>query len=78
MVGRLKRWLVITPEYGTVVPVLDYGQGPEEFGCDVIEIEAVSRRDALLLGVKEMRRLGCGWFGDVSENPYTGITVERL
>ena len=74
---RLKRWYVITPEYGTVVPVLDWGQGPIEYNCDVIEIQARTKRDALLLGVKEMRRLQYEWFDDPSENPYTGVRVER-
>ena len=51
----MRRWYVVTPEYGTVVPVLDYGQGPIEYGCDVVEIEAtvlrLRKRMGLLKGI---------------------------
>ena len=50
----MKRWYVVTPEYGTVIPVLDTGEGPMEYGADVIEIEADTARDAVALGVKVM------------------------
>ena len=53
----MERWYVVTPEYGTVIPVLDDGTGPMEYGADVIEIEAETKRDAIALGVKEMLRL---------------------
>ena len=52
----MKRWYVVTPEYGTVIPITDEGQGPMEYGSDVIEIEAETRRDAIALGVREMLR----------------------
>lgn len=48
------RYYVITPEYGVMIPVTDDGQGPMEYGCDLIEIEATSARDAVALGVQEM------------------------
>jgi len=51
-----KKFAVVSPEYGEVVPVLDYGEGPVEYGCDYIEIETNSRRDALVLGIKAMRK----------------------
>lgn len=57
MKPKMKRWWVITKEYGQVVPILDDGTGPMEYGRDVVEIEAVNRRDALILGVREMLRL---------------------
>jgi hypothetical protein len=54
----VKRWLVITPEVETVVPILDDGSGPTEIGADVIEVEAETRRDAIALGVRLMLRSG--------------------
>lgn len=86
--NALKRWLVITPEYGVVIPVTDEGLGPTEWGCDVIEIEAETRRDAIVLGVKEMLRGGKGGHGDYERyewcltqrsdrcSPFTGVTAE--
>jgi len=72
----MKLWRVVTPEYGEVVPVTDEGQGPMEYGCDVVEIEADTRRDAIVIGVKlmrtDLRRYRwfdkCGW-----ENPFSGV-----
>lgn len=75
-------WLVITPEYGDVVPVLDYGQGPIEYGCDVIEVEAQSKRDAIALGVKAMLKSKeyryCRESRQFGENPYTGVHAEKV
>ena len=82
----MKHWLVITPVYGEVVPVLDYGQGPMEYGADVIEIEAACARDAVALGVKEMLKGGrvdewssykwCLGQRDAGESPYAGVRAE--
>ena len=86
----LTRWWVITPEYGVVIPVTDEGQGPTEYGCDVIEIEAETRRDAIVFGVREMlkgRRGGHGrgmryqWCLDTrgdGTSPYAGVTAEAV
>lgn len=52
----MKRWYVVTPQYGTVIPVLDDGTGPTEYGADVVEVEAPSRRAAITEGVKRMLR----------------------
>jgi hypothetical protein len=85
---KLKKWIVYTPEYGTVEPVLDFGQGPIEMGADVIEIEASTCRDAITLGVKEMLRLNRDSYGNHyqwcadnrSENlsPFAGVKAERV
>ena len=87
MPKKLKRWLVITPEYGVVVPILDYGQGPIEYGCDVIEVEAETKRDAIALGVKLMlqdvspvKHVTFEWCKDSREDgcsPFAGVTAER-
>lgn len=81
-------YYVVTPEYGDVVPVLDYGQGPIEYGRDVIEIEARNERDAIALGVREMLRQPTDRFGNPyrycrdarkhGENPYVGVFVEPM
>lgn len=59
----MKRWYVVTPEYGVVIPILDYGQGPIEYGCDVIEVEAETKRDAITFGVLQMLKGGKGGHG---------------
>lgn len=74
----MKRYYVVTPPVGYVdVVIPETGQGPWVEECDVIEIEAESKRDAVLLGVREMlkrreyhycreqRADGC--------SPYTGV-----
>lgn len=72
----LKPWYVISPEYGTVIPIMDDGTGPMEYNCDVVEVEAETQRDALLLGVKIMRGdASCHWHDD-AECPYAGMKVE--
>jgi len=71
----LKPWLVASPEYSSVIPVLDDGSGPLEWGADVVFIEAETRHDALLLGVALMKRQGAKYLDDC-ENPYTGVLVE--
>lgn len=85
--AKLKRWYVITPEYSEVVPVLDWGQGPIEYGRDVIEIEAKTKREAIALGVREMLKGGrqtewsfYKWCCSAREDgcsPYAGVTAER-
>ena len=75
----MPKWWVITPEYGTVVPVLDDGTGPEEFGCDVVEVEAPTRREALVLGLRELKKVTKGWinwYRDDTSNPFTGLRAE--
>jgi hypothetical protein len=69
-------WLVCSPEYGTVIPIVD-GQGPMEYGCDVVHVEAETRRDALLLGVALFRQKGADYLADC-ENPYAGVKVESM
>lgn len=80
----MKRWCVITPEHQTY----DGGFEPPEYGCDVIEIEAETKRDAIRLGVVEMLKGSrCGyrrWYryciDQRSDNasPYTGVWAEEI
>ena len=77
---KLHHYAVITPEYGEVVPILDDGTGPMEYGCDCVEVLARNKRDALLLGVKYMRSRPreYKWFKYDDENPFAGVKVECL
>ena len=74
----MKRWMVVTPEYGEVIPILDYGEGPLEYQADVIEVEAETRRDAIIIGVALMRRdpSAYHWFEHADGNPYAGVKAE--
>lgn len=78
----MKRWYVITPEYGQVVPVLDDGTGPMEYGADVVEVEAETKRDAIAFGVRLMLRgrwREFKWCRDQrlsGLSPYAGVKAE--
>lgn len=48
-------WWVTTPEFKYIEPVLDDGSGPEEIGVDYINVEAKTKREAIVKGVKELR-----------------------
>lgn len=87
----MRRWLVITPEYSYTEIVCAEG-GPTYTACDVIEIEAETRRDAIALGVMEMLKGGrtrgiIGWYDayrwclDQRADglcPYTGVRAEEV
>ncbi len=53
----------MTPEVETVVPILDDGTGPTEVGADVVEVEAETARDAVIIGVRLMHKA----------SPFTGV-----
>jgi hypothetical protein len=74
----VKRYHVVTPEYGTTIPILDDGTGPEEYGCDVIEVEATNKRAAIVEGVKRMLKGGrefkwCRNQRSDGCNPFAGV-----
>lgn len=77
-------WYVISPEYGEVVPVLDYGQGPIEYGRDVIEVQARTKKEAISAGVAMMLKVVGRQFKGVQDTvasgmcPYTGFTAEPI
>lgn len=74
----MPRWLVISPTFTYIEDVLGYGQGPAHDVADTIEIEAETKRDALLLGVKAMRA-DCTRYTyhhtEYDRCPFTGMTV---
>jgi hypothetical protein len=74
-VSKLLPWLVVSPEYGEVIPVLDDGTGPMEYGADVVFVEAATRSDALHLGVHLFQQTHARYLRD-AESPYTGVKVE--
>lgn len=80
----MTRWyLVESAEYGTVIPVLDYGQGPTEWGRDVLYVRARSAARAKVLMVRAFRRrIPSGyrwkkapWLDD--GNPFRGMKAVR-
>lgn len=74
----MRAWLVVSPEYGEVDIIVD-GQGPIEYVCDCVHVEAETRRDALLMGVALFRQQGAKYLYYYSdESPYAGVQVEAL
>ncbi len=74
----MRDYLVCSPEYGTVIPVLDDGSGPMEYGCDVVLIRTnLGPTQARVAAVTLWRRgkVPCRYLWD-SENPFTGVTVQ--
>ena len=71
------RWYyVVTPEYEQVVPILDDGTGPVELVSDVAYVEARTQREALVVGLRELRRDGSKWLRAQTINkcsPFTGL-----
>lgn len=80
----MKRWGVVTPEYDYTEPILDDGSGPNYSVRDYIEVEARTKRDAIILGVRAMTQAGWRvypWVYDQrSDNccPFTGVIAERI
>lgn len=75
----MQPYYVISPEYGTKIPILDDGSGPIEYGCDFVEVEARTKREALLIGVRRMLRERRSWALDQRSdgaNPFVGYKVE--
>lgn len=74
-------WSVVTPEYGTVIPILDDGTGPIEYGADYVCVEADTKRQALVAGVRKLRSTGSHWMEDQNSDgasPFTGLKAEKL
>lgn len=79
-------YAVSTPQYESVEPILDDGTGPIEVGCDIVCVEANTKREAIIKGVKIMRskeympgwKTYYDWYWDESTNPFTGVKAEPL
>jgi hypothetical protein len=79
--GAMRRWWVVTPEFSYTDVIDPEIGGPTYDVRDVIEVEAETKRDALLLGVKAMisDRHRFEWCRDQRRDglsPYAGVTVE--
>lgn len=67
---------MVTPEYGEIVPVTDEGEGPMEYGCDAVCVDAKGRVQAKVIAVREMRRRGMEYINDNPDrSPFTGLEV---
>jgi hypothetical protein len=55
--------------------------GPSEYGSDAVEVDADNKRQAIVLGVKELRRINSHWLQDQTSDghsPFTGLRAEIL
>ena len=76
----MKPYYVVTPEYEVTMQILDFGEGPKEPCRDVVEVEANTKREAKIKGLKELRKIQRGWinwYRDTDTNPFTGLRVEE-
>jgi hypothetical protein len=67
----MMKWIVFTPPY----EIARYDSYPE-YGSDVVEVEAVCKRDALIRGLRELRRTRSQWVEDRQfdgHNPFNGL-----
>lgn len=69
----LKRYYVVTPAYVSGGSPSSYY--PPEDGCDVIEIEAKTKRDAKIRALPFLRQIGRGWLSQAEGNPFKGLKV---
>lgn len=69
-------YCVCSPEYGTVIPVMDFAQGPMEYGCDVVFVFARNAKRAKTLALRVFRRQHSGAYY-LSENPFKGMKAFR-
>lgn len=79
----MKRWTVITPKFSYTEVINEYG-GPTYDTCDIVEVIAKTKTDAIKLGVVEMLKGGSAgkYWGSYSYCldqrldglcPYTGV-----
>ena len=48
----MNRYTVISPEMSVTIPVMDFGEGPQEYSRCVAEVEAPTKREAITAAVK--------------------------
>lgn len=70
-----RHWWVVSPVMSVVVPILDDGSGPTEHYCDVVCVEAATKREALRLGVGLMKEWPHEARAD-DANPFAGVKAE--
>ena len=72
----MRKYIVFTPSYE-----LRSAYAPPETGSDVVEVEATTRVAALVLGLRELRRMHSHWVADrESDNrcPFVGLKAEEV
>ena len=76
----MKKWLVYTPNY-EVYPALPFGDCPEpgEWGADCVEVEAETKHDAIVCGLRLIRQQACHYFNHWDEecNPMAVLKAEQ-
>ncbi len=71
-------------KYCVYTPAYDYGGSdydPPEYGSDVAEVDAPTKREALVRGVRELRRTHSRWLQDRESDghcPFTALKAEPL
>ena len=53
---------------------------PGDYGSDVVEVEATSKREALVLGLRALRQQQSRWIRAMESdkhNPFTGLKAEE-
>ena len=73
----MKTWFVCTPEYWTSPQIMYGNPDPGERGCDIVEVQARTKRDAKIIAVRAFRKADCKYLQD-NGNPFTGITAETF
>ena len=77
----MTHYLVVTPEYETVISILPDGTGPSEWGSDTLEIEAPTARQAKVEAVRQWRKDYRSYVHDQLANncsPFTGLKVFNM
>lgn len=52
-------------------------QNLPKMGADVVFVEADTKKEALVKGVRELRRIGSGWLDDAYVNPFKGLKADK-
>ncbi|MCK9596486.1 hypothetical protein M0R19_04840 [Candidatus Pacearchaeota archaeon] len=73
----LKKYYVVSPEHQYVAEYIDYWPR-YEYGCDVLEIEAFTKREAKIEAVKIWRKDRDSYVYELlldKRNPFVGLKV---
>ena len=74
--GDIKVWTIVTPEYETSG---GYYYEPPEYGCDVVKVRARTKREALVRGVRALRKkYPHGYLCWNDGNPFTGLKANCI
>ena len=74
----MSRYYVVTPPYERINQSY---YCPNEWGSDVVEVEAVNKIDAKVVGLRELRRTRSHWVQDMESdkrNPFNGLIGEFI